>query len=495
MASNAGELRIRIHKIKSIEDLEINLPVEKGLYAITGQNGCGKSTIVTCASRAFFKIDMNDYFGETANDSFIETEYDGIERRWYKDSGNEWQHSSNGKIQIKGFYEGSLIFGNRFRNTSYEKLKRVESVKQRLLQPAPDFIRENLGLILQRNKSFYEKMWFADGNSMGLRGGSIFFYEKGGKRVSQYHMSTGENLLISVLNSLNIRNEDRANLATPCMIFLDEIELALHPSSLKLLVSFLRRLSEEMNYAIYFSTHSIELISSIEPNKIFYIERYPDNSLEVVNPCYPAYATKFLYDHTGYDRVLLVEDDLAKEIISKIIRSKSLMDNKLVHIMPCGGWMNVMKLAEDVTRNNLLGVNAAVSVILDKDIEELSENYKNRDGVAKGINVGYLPVESLEKFLRSRLVVNVDAKLYRFLTNYVFQYRTLEDIIRDYQNEPRYNWSADNNGKTFYKLLETELKERDRNRGQLVSAVVDYLFDNSDQSIIETTSFLQNELK
>lgn len=495
MAGDINNLRIRIHKIKSIEDLEINLPVGKGLYAITGQNGCGKSTIVTCASRAFFKIDMNDYFGETSNDSFIETEFNGIERRWYKDVNNEWQHSSTGKIQIKGFYEGSLIFGNRFRNTSYEKLKRVESVRQRFLRPAPEFIRENLGLILQRNKNFYEKMWFADGNSMGLRGGSIFFYEKGGKRISQYHMSTGENLLISVLNSLNIRNEDRANLATPCMVFLDEIELALHPSSLKLLLSFLRRMSDEMNYAIYFSTHSIELISAIDPNNIFYIERYPDNSLEVVNPCYPAYATKFLYDHTGYDRVLLVEDDLAKDIISKIVRSQSLMDNKLIHIMPCGGWMNVMKLAEDVTRNNLLGVNAAVSIILDKDVKKEAEGYKIRNGVARNINVGYLPVESLEKFLRSRLVISVDAKLYRFLNNYVFQYRALEEIIRDYQTESCYNWEKDNNGKTFYKLLEQELKERNKSRGQLIEAVVDYLFDNKDQSIIDTTSFLNIELK
>ena len=73
-------------------------------------------------------------------------------------------------------------------------------------------------------------------------------------------MSTGENLLISILNSLYIRNNDRANLNKPCIIFLDEIELALHPSSLKRLVHFLQEISIQYNYAIYFLLKDIMII-------------------------------------------------------------------------------------------------------------------------------------------------------------------------------------------------------------------------------------------
>lgn len=109
----------------------------------------------------------------------------------------------------------------------------------------------------------------------------FFFYEKNGKRISQFHMSTGENLLISILNSIYIRNEDRASLNKPCLFFLDEIELALHPSSLKRLVTFLQMMSDQYNYAIYFSTHSIELISGIKPENIFFLERHADNSIEI----------------------------------------------------------------------------------------------------------------------------------------------------------------------------------------------------------------------
>jgi len=47
------KLKMTIHNIKCIKDLEIEFPTKRGLYAITGQNGSGKSTIVACASSVF----------------------------------------------------------------------------------------------------------------------------------------------------------------------------------------------------------------------------------------------------------------------------------------------------------------------------------------------------------------------------------------------------------------------------------------------------------
>ena len=135
-------------------------------------------------------------------------------------------------------------------------------------------------------------------------------------------------------------------------MFLDEIELALHPSSLKRLLFFLEDISEKYNYAIYFSTHSIELISGIDPSNIFFLERHANNKIEVINPCYPAYATRILYDHSGYDKVILVEDDLAKVIVDRLLREEKLLNNRLVHVLPCGGFMNVLNLANDVVTYN-----------------------------------------------------------------------------------------------------------------------------------------------
>lgn len=371
------KLEIDIHKIKCIDDFKIELPIDKGLYAITGQNGSGKSTIAASASSVFFNLPMKQYFGKTDDDASITFKLGNSERVWKQEKG-AWKKSSSGpSMNIKGFFEGSLIFGNRFKDMTYDKISSLESINQDKLIEANDFIRTNLGVILQGDENYYEKLWMVSNHYDKFKG-SIFFYEKNGKRISQFHMSTGENLLVSILNSLFIRNNDRANLSKPCILFLDEIELALHPSSLKRLIHFLEDMASRYNYAIYFSTHSIELVGAIKPSNIFYIERHADNTIEAINPCYPAYATRILYDHSGYDKVILVEDDLAKAIVDRILRDNHLLNSKLVHVLPCGGYTNVIDLAHDVVRFNLLGRKASVSIVLDGDVKEKANKYINK---------------------------------------------------------------------------------------------------------------------
>ena len=40
-------IKMKIKNIKSIQYFEFDLPTERGLYAITGENGSGKSTILS----------------------------------------------------------------------------------------------------------------------------------------------------------------------------------------------------------------------------------------------------------------------------------------------------------------------------------------------------------------------------------------------------------------------------------------------------------------
>lgn len=305
-------------------------------------------------------------------------------------------------------------------------------------------------------------------------------------------MSTGENLLVSILNSLYIRNNDRANLTKPCLLFLDEIELALHPSSLKRLLQFLEDMAFEFNYAIYFSTHSIELVGNIKPNNIFYIERHADKTIEVINPCYPAYATRFLYDHSGYDKVILVEDDLAKAIVDRLLRENQLMNSKLVHVLPCGGYTNVIDLANDVVRFNLLGRKASVSVILDGDVKERCQNYISKKYIQNNIPLNFLPIASLEKYLKQRLYENVDHKLLRGLNDYVFHGKSLDEIVSDYKQT---DTTADKDGKAFFNMVETELHNLREDRTTIVDFVVKHLLDNKDQSLIKLVTFLKKQME
>ncbi|WP_124643367.1 ATP-dependent nuclease [Amniculibacterium aquaticum] len=489
------KLKMTINKIKSVDSLTIEMPVDKGLYALTGQNGAGKSTVATCASSVFFNMTMKDYFGETSPDSKIEFEYNGAKKIYHKEYG-KWVSKKIGYIELKGFYEGSLIFGNRFRNTSYNNLRKLDRISSSLLRPASDFIRENLGLILHNNKNFYEKLFSVNPSSIRHIGnfyGDIFYYEIKGKIVSQFHMSTGENLLISILNSLNIRNSDRSTINIPCILLLDEIELALHPSSLKRLVTFLKEISNRYNYAVYFSTHSLELISSIKPDNIYFLDRHSDHSLELINPCYPAYATRMLYDHTGYDYIILVEDDLAREIIKRLLKQNSLWGNKLIYILPCGGFSNVIDLGQEVVASNLVGKTSNINIILDADVKTQSENYIANNGISNNIPLNYLPIESLEKYLKSKLFDNVDHKLFRQLNDFVFHQVSLNQIVDDYRNSAEH--TKDLNGKKLYERIDNELRARNKSRTEIIEMVVDYLTANDQPRIEKITLFLKKQLE
>ncbi len=502
---NKMKLKVKINKIKSVNFLEIDLPIQKGLYAITGQNGSGKSTIVTCAATVFFSIPMNEYFGRTEEDSSIEFELGDTKRGWSKVSG-KWQKTYQGNMEIKGFYEGSVIFGNRFRNTNFDLLKKLDKINDNALSPADEFIRENLGLILHNNKNHYEKLYSLTAqdaekninprgiglNEIAFRG-EIFYYQKGIKRVSQFHMSTGENLLVSVLSSINKRNKDRASLNKPCLMFLDEIELALHPSSLKRLIAFLKNMSNKYNYATYFSTHSIELISGIIPENIFFINRHFDDSIEVLNPCYPAYATRILYDyHMGYDFIILVEDDLAKEIIYRLLKKYSLFTNTLIHILPCGGYTNVIDLAQEVVNSNLVSKPSSIFIVLDGDVELDAKAYIEKNNISNNIPLNFLPIESLEKYLKSNLVDNVDHKLFRILNDNVFHQVSLNQIVTDYRSSGAHD--NDRNGKKLYGRIDSELRARNKSRSEIVEMIVDYLINNQDSKVDKIVSFIRDIL-
>ena len=305
-------------------------------------------------------------------------------------------------------------------------------------------------------------------------------------------MSTGENLLISILNSLSIRNKERSTVDNPCIVLLDEIEFALHPASLKRLLKFMKDISEQYNYAVYFSTHSLEIISQIAPSNLFYLKRYPNNKVDVINPCYPAFATKMVYEQPTYDKVFLVEDDLAKTIVEHLLQKEKLRDNRTIFTLPVGGWTNVLEMANEVVTFKLFGNISSIGIILDGDIKSDVQGYIKQHGFIQNVKIGFLPINSLEKFLWKRLYSDVDTQLYQRLESYIFQRNSIEALTRKYESE--YNVDKDKAGKWFYAVLEKELKEISVERVTLVSRIVEYLFEKEPDSMTGTIEYLKEQL-
>lgn len=183
----------------------------------------------------------------------------------------------------------------------------------------------------------------------------------------------------------------------------------------------------------FFSTHSLELLREIKAQNIYYLTKMFDGSVVVTNPCYPAYATRNLYGEDGYgnDMVVLVEDDLAKIIIEKIMVSKNIARSIRVKILPTGGWTNTITMAYDVTSSNLLNRGTKLAVVLDRDIKVNVPEFISNHKQYSGIKIDYLPIASLEKYLKAHLVDKLNNELFSVLDTYLFQKKPLNEIIRE----------------------------------------------------------------
>lgn len=492
-------ITMKIHNIKSISDFTFEIPTSKGLYALTGENAAGKSTVISCAATAFYNPLLYSYFGEPFDGSRIDFEY-GEKKRSVSSKDNRW-FDPKGNLGISGFFEGSLVFGNRFKDIDFGLLKKLSKVSESQLDTASAFIKENLGLILHDNKSFYQELFLTKrkvSEEYGLQR-PTFYYKKNGKLVNQLNMSTGENLLLTILYSMELRLKKGGNGQEASFILLDEIELALHSSALRRLVHFLDRLSYTNNFVVLFSTHSIELIRSIPPENIYYLQRHVDNSIELVNPCYPVYATRNLESSNyGHDYIIMVEDDLAKQIVDKILKQKHLLGNKRVLVIAVGGWTQVLRFAYDTIRSNLMLKSTKILIVLDRDIKGDVPKFLRDQHINFSIDPNYLPIQSLEKYLLNRLTKQIDHTLFRQLNDYVFQGKSLNDIVGEYDKNVRDGVYKEEekvkNGKTFYDCLRHELHQIRKNESELIQLIVEYLFANQNKEIEELTKFLEKEL-
>lgn len=406
------------------------------------------------------------------------------------------------QLGITGFYEGSIVFGNRFKDIDYSLLGKLATIKKSQLIEASDFVKKSLGNILHDDENYYKTLYVLKNDvAAELRlQRATYYYENKGALISQLNMSTGENLLLTILSSIERRLNKKVYGETPAFMFLDEVELALHSSALRRLVFFLKGIAENNNTVVLFSTHSIELIRSISSENIFYLQRHVDGSIEAINPCYPVYATRNLESSNyGHDYIVMVEDDLAKRIVERILREKRLLSNKRVLVIAVGGWTQVLRFAYDTIRSNLALSTTKILIVLDRDIKDSVPGFMKNEGIGFSSQPHYLPIKSLEKYLLEKLTKNIDKALFRELNDYLFQGKSLDAIVKEYDTNVRNSVYTDDekiaNGKVFYDLLKHELRQIRKTEDELATIIVDYLFCTENAEIEELTDFFEQMLK
>lgn len=479
-------LSLNINNIKNIKSANIQLPIEKGLYAIVGDNGSGKSTIMYILSQlvrrsSLSQLNKND-FDQT---SFIEFNNNGVIDKWkYNYTYHKWNSSLfPDKLPFDGFYEGSIFYGTRFRDaTIVEKLLEDRDFLSNICD-ADEYVKKNLSKILHNNYDHYPNLKRIKNREIAKKHnfeGMPYFYEIKGNLISQFRMSSGECMLITLLhfvyNKIIRKNYTEGN---NIIFLIDEVELALHPSSINRLVDFLDDLCKEYKIAVYFSTHSAEIIRRIKPRKTFQI--VDNNGNIIINtPCYPSYAIRDLYSPDGFDYLILVEDDLAKQIVEKVIRENKLRDSRLIHVLPSGDWYNTLKLHKDIKENTVLGIGKHVISVIDGDVVDKVNEKKEFENLVKL----FLPIKSIEKYLYKAIIIEKDIDFIKYMGDKYFHVRSIKDIVNDYKTN--YKYQEDTNGKNFFEMLTSNLYRTGMNEEEFIKLFCDDLYNMVDFSKFKT---------
>lgn len=487
------KLDLHIHNIKNIMDAYIECPFSNGVYAFVGPNGCGKSTIMQSLSlllsgrhiQGFKRYDSHE-------DSFIEFSSDDFNEKWKYNSNSKRLEASRNRFYeraFNGMYEGSLFYGTRFNDSRVvDRLLAKKQISTIQLIEADTYVRDTLSHILHGDKNHYQTLKRIRNRqiaeSLGLRNLPYFIEPISSCYISQYRMSSGECLLISMLHFIYnaiIRKSLPTN--KPILVLIDEIELALHPSAISRLLKLLNDLTEQYdNLIIYLSSHSAEIIRKICPRNMLALDCDTKGCIHVSTPCYPSYAIRDVYSHDGYDYLILVEDILAKLIIERLLDGRC--SNKLVHVVPVGGWENVLFLHRDLLNNNVLGIGKEIISALDGDIKASAN--KGKYSVLKKI---FLPIPSVEKYLKNKLLIECDYDFKKILNDRYFRVESIDNVISQYSDKIQ---GEDTDGKKLFDFLLKNLNKYNISEAQFVQGLCEDVMKSHSDIFVEFGERLKN---
>ncbi|WMJ22565.1 AAA family ATPase [Paludicola sp. MB14-C6] len=487
-----SNIKMVINNIKGITRGIIDVPIENGVYCLVGNNGVGKSTIISCLAQLISRhnlglLGLHDYTQESSVEFFYEEHHD----KWHCENKFWKADTFPNTLSFNGTYEGSLFYGIRFRDSkNVDELMENNKICTDDLMNADDYIQETLGKILHNDSSYYTGLKRVRNKTvadkLGLKN-TPYFRTVGSSLISQYRMSSGECLLISLLHFI-YNSIIRRSLPTnkPILMLMDEIELALHPLAINNLLSVLNELTEQYeNLTVILTSHSPEVIRNIKPNNIFKIERIvnSENNFNIVNPCYPSYAIRDVYIHDGFDYLLLVEDELAKIIVKKAIEELNLQNSRLVNVLPVGGWQNVLKLQYELITNNVLGVGKQVFSVLDGDVsDKVGKEFR-------ALKKLFLPVSSVEKYLRNVLFTVPILLVKKQINDNFFPIVSIDALLNNYKSNEEKNaqilkddYKEDSDGKRLYNYLLKDLKKRKVTEEMFVNGLYTIIKQNVDFS-------------
>lgn len=421
--------------------LEFNFP----LVAISGGNGSGKTTALQLSGFAF-NPDQTSNYPKYVKAFFPVTEadpdaisiparviytYRNMEKNSrsvtlaLREQRKRWDGHSR-RVDRAVFYLGLSYF---IPKTEKDDISRRPTSTVIRSEGLPDRIHIKAGEIL--NIAYQS----AHLDTVSLEGGKsieIVALSRSIARYTENTMGLGEARVAYLVKIL----EEAPN---GSLILLEEPEIGLHAMAQRNLVNYLLEMVFTRDFQIILTTHSREILELLPSEALIYLERNPMGEVQVI----PGLSSYEVGSNLGYTNSsppsLVVEDELAEQMILELLRKHARMDlARSLRIIHGGDKKTVKQVCEALKQAGI----SKVAVILDGDMREgvkaedpweWCDFERSSVSVANGkanIPVTYLPsnrAPEKDVFSRERVVAY-------FYDNYRVQVQNTLASVADHHN-------------------------------------------------------------
>lgn len=402
---------IKLQNIKGVREMIFPFPERKGVYVLTGTNGCGKTSLLVALCRlgdkmAFthYRVNANATSGpkvDAYQNASVTYAHDD-ESVSYIRKGIRWVPSPRTKSNFIGTFPFvNTLFvsttGMRFFAQDVFNLRKptLNPVNANIITPMNQILGttkfDNLKYITVKGKKGRQRQLHRNNKLYVIKDGIGNFY-------SELNFSLGERLLLNTLDILE-------NISPRTLLLIDEVELALHPVAQIKFYDYLKRQANAKNLAVVISTHSSSLIKHAD-NRL-YLEKDNAGNVSVMEGCFPAYILRGVasVEDMRPDFIFFVEDVMAQRYLKTILHrflsdTKKVMDCKVICV---GGYEQVISLVQCYPALNY--EKKKVQAFLDKDVENVynylvtkganktdAENKKLKLFQDNSLNISYLSI-------------------------------------------------------------------------------------------------------
>lgn len=322
-----------------------NITFSKGLFAICGLNGAGKTTIITAIKDILgIKMTKNDI--SKLQDASIQ----GFIQKGNTAIGCENKDSNRG-IEL-GLSEEQILF------IDYQQAKNImdffidqDNLEELTEQNEPtSFLTADLSYLIGKDYTDFNVIEIEDIEDLG----TIPFFEVNSRGIEydSRKMGVGEHFLSYVYWCLKRVQKDS-------IIIIEEPETFIGIESQRHLMDVIARFMADKGVTVLITTHSPFILENIDNSNIRIIGRI-GNNVSITNPSSQLTAADILGGTNVIGGTLFVEDNLAQEFLKILLEERASYVLRDYSIMSVGGESEISSclkfVKSDAIRYKFIGI-------------------------------------------------------------------------------------------------------------------------------------------